>query len=32
MDGAEAVAFFDRLKLYGELEALRWMRERHGEK
>jgi hypothetical protein len=32
MDGAEAVAFFDRQKLYGELEALRWLRERHGEK
>jgi len=32
MDGAEAVAFFDRQKIYGELEALRWLRERHGEK
>lgn len=31
MDGAEAVAFFDRQKLYGELEALRWLRQRHGE-
>jgi hypothetical protein len=32
MDDTEAVAFFDRQKLYGELEAIRWLRERHGEK
>jgi hypothetical protein len=32
MDGAEAVAYFDRQKLYGELEALRWLRERQRKK
>ena len=32
LDGAEAVAYFDRQKLYGELEALRWLRERQRKK
>ena len=32
LDSAEAVAYFDRQKLYGELEALRWLRERQRKK
>jgi len=32
LDDAEAVAYFDRQKLYGELEALRWLRERQRKK
>lgn len=27
----EAVAYFDRLKLYGEPEALRWLKQKHGQ-
>jgi hypothetical protein len=32
MDGSEAIAFFDRMKLYGEEEAYRWLNARHGER
>ena len=30
MDGPEAMAFFDRLKIYGEENAYRWLLTRHG--
>jgi hypothetical protein len=30
MDTQEAIAYFDRLKLYGESAAMQWLRERHG--
>jgi hypothetical protein len=30
MDTQEAIAYFDRVKLYGESAAMQWLRERHG--
>ena len=30
-DGLESIAYFDRLKLYGEEAAIRWLRERNGK-
>jgi hypothetical protein len=31
MDPQEAIAYFDRVKLYGESAAMQWLRERHGK-
>ena len=32
MDAPEAIAYFDRLKLYGESTAMQWLRQRHEQR